>query len=525
MAQMPAAAKPRLPKVSRLQRVSLRARLVAGLIAVVLVGLVAGNVIIFENIENYLLGGVDNQLVAAVPSVTRSLDLQQPITFNANIPNGTYGAAYTATGLRVTLNQDFSAPEPLLSDATIEALAKSAEKSSSGDSTYITVASVGYPSYEYRVVASSVLIGNFTTLHEVPGVAVVAIPLGPMNSTLHKLISVDLAVGAALLVLLGLLGYFVVRVGLRPLGDIEETAGAIADGDLTRRVDREDASTEVGRLGASLNVMLATIERSFNEQVASENRLRQFLADASHELRTPVTSIRGYAELFRRGAADRPDDLATAMRRIEDESIRMGTLVDDLLLLARLDQGRPLEMAPVDLALIAADGVSDAEVLAPGHEVVLEVDGPLTVLGDEQRLRQVVGNLLQNAIRHTRAGTRITVKAGRSDGDVFLSVIDEGAGIAPEHLLHIFERFYRADPSRTRESGGAGLGLSIVASIVDSLGGKATATSAIGHGATFTVTLPSAPEGWVSPPHPEITRSSPEALAEPSSSSADAPAV
>jgi two-component system OmpR family sensor kinase len=203
----------------------------------------------------------------------------------------------------------------------------------------------------------------------------------------------------------------------------------------------------------------------------------------------------------------------------------MGTLVDDLLLLARLDQGRPLEMVPVDLALIVADGVSDAEVLAPEREVVLEVEGPLTVLGDDQRLRQVVGNLLQNAIRHTRAGTPITVKAGRRDGEVFLSVIDEGPGIAPEHLVHIFERFYRADPSRTRESGGAGLGLSIVASIVDSLGGKAAATSTIGEGTTFTVTLPSAADGWAPPPDLEITRSSPAALAEPSSSSADAPAI
>jgi two-component system OmpR family sensor kinase len=503
---MPAATAPGSSKVGRLQRVSLRARLVAGLIAVVLLGLVAGNIIIFENIESYLLGGVDSQLVAAVPSVTRSLDLGQPITFNANIPNGTYGAAYTATGVRVTLNQGFSAPEPLLSDATIEELTKSAEKSPSGDSTYLTVASVGYPTFQYRVVASSVLIGNFTTLHEVPGVAVVAIPLAPMNSTLHKLISVDLAVGAALLLLLGLLGYFVVRVGLRPLGDIEKTAGAIADGDLTRRVDREDASTEVGRLGASLNVMLATIEHSFQEQVASENRLRQFLADASHELRTPVTSIRGYAELFRRGAAERPDDLATAMRRIEDESIRMGTLVDDLLLLARLDQGRPLEMAPVDLALIVADGVSDAEVLAPEREVLLDLEGPLMVLGDEQRLRQVVGNLLQNALRHTPPGTRITIKAGRIGDEVSMSVIDEGPGIAPEHLAHIFERFYRADPSRTRESGGAGLGLAIVASIVDSLGGKTTSTSVVGHGATFTMTLPAAEQSSTPPAQLGATR-------------------
>jgi two-component system, OmpR family, sensor kinase len=483
----------RTSRVRWLQGLSLRARLVTGLIAVVLVGLIAANVIVFENIESFLLRGIDAQLVTARDAVNNALRGGfGAVEFPASTPAGTYGAAYTTAGVEEVSIQGFSGPKPTLDASTLERLA-SGGSGNGQNFTYLTVGSVNEPSFQYRVIGYPVNIVSANSLLSSPGVAVVAIPLTSMNATLHQLILVDLGVGGLLLILLGLLGYFVVRVGLRPLGDIEETAGVIAAGDLSRRVERVESSTEVGRLGASLNVMLETIEHSFNEQRASENRLRQFLADASHELRTPVTSIRGYAELFRRGAAERPDDLATAMRRIEDESIRMGTLVDDLLLLARLDQGRALEEVPVDLAVVAADSATDAEVLAPDREVVLQLSGPLMVLGDEPRLRQVVGNLLQNALRHTPTGSKVTVIAGRRGTDVVLSVADEGPGIAPEHLPHLFERFYRADPSRTRMSGGAGLGLAIVASIVDSLGGTATVASEVGHGATFTISLPAAP--------------------------------
>jgi two-component system OmpR family sensor kinase len=473
---------------------------VTGLIAVVLVGLMAANVIVFENIESFLIRGIDAQLVTAKSAVNSALShpFGGGVEFPSSTPAGTYGAAYTTEGVEEVSIQGFAGPKPELSAATLERLASGGAGQS--NYTYLTLGSVGNPSFEYRVIGYPVSIVSSNSLVATPGVAVVAIPLKSMNATLHQLILVDLIVGGLLLVLLGLLGYFVVRVGLRPLGDIEETAGAIAAGDLSRRVELVEPTTEVGRLGASLNVMLETIEHSFDEQLASENRLRQFLADASHELRTPVTSIRGYAELFRRGAAERPDDLATAMRRIEDESIRMGTLVDDLLLLARLDQGRPLEAVPVDLAVIAADSASDAEVLAPDRELVLDVTGPLIVLGDEPRLRQVVGNLLQNALRHTPAGSKVTLTAGRRAAEVTLSIADEGPGIAAEHLPHLFERFYRADPSRTRMSGGAGLGLAIVASIVDSLGGTATVTSERGHGATFTISLPAAPLPESPPP-------------------------
>jgi two-component system, OmpR family, sensor kinase len=322
-----------VPRRHRLQGVSLRARLVTGLIAVVFVGLMAANVIVFENIESFLIRGIDAQLVTAKSAVNNALSSRfGQVQFPSSTPSGTYGAAYTTAGVEEVSIQGFSGPKPELDAGTLDRLASGGSGAGQSSFTYLTLGSVGNPSFEYRVIGYPVSICSSPCLVvPTPGVAVVAIPLKSMNATLHQLILVDLIVGGLLLVLLGLLGYFVVRVGLRPLGDIEETAGAIAAGDLSRRVDLVEPATEVGRLGASLNVMLETIEHSFNEQRASENRLRQFLADASHELRTPVTSIRGYAELFRRGAAERPDDLATAMRRIEDESIRMGTLVDDLL--------------------------------------------------------------------------------------------------------------------------------------------------------------------------------------------------
>jgi two-component system OmpR family sensor kinase len=352
---------------------------------------------------------------------------------------------------------------------------------------YFSVGTVKDPSFRYRVLAQPAFING------TPGYAVVAIPLTALDNTLGQLVTIDLVVSAALLVVLAVLVLVVVRVGMRPLVEIERTAGAIAAGDMSRRVVPTDDHTEIGRLGASLNEMLAQIEQAFANQQASEQRLRQFLADASHELRTPLTSIRGYSELFRRGAADRPADLSSAMRRIEDEATRMGSLVDDLLLLARLDQGRPLERVPVDLAEVAREVTADASVVDPGRPITLEASPPIVVLGDEQRLRQAVANLVRNALDHTPPGTPVEV-AVRAEGELaVLTVTDHGPGISPEHLARIFERFYRADPSRTRESGGMGLGLAIVSSIAEAHDGFARVESNVGSGATFVFELPLVP--------------------------------
>jgi two-component system OmpR family sensor kinase len=267
------------------------------------------------------------------------------------------------------------------------------------------------------------------------------------------------------------------------------TAGAIAAGDLSRRVEPAEDRTEVGRLGLALNAMLEQIEQAFDERRRSEEKLRRFLADASHELRTPLTSIRGYAEVFER-AKDDPEDLDVAMRRIEEESKRMGIMVEELLVLARLGEGREPERAPVDLARVVDDAVSDARAAAPARDITLESIETVDVLGDDHQLRQVVANLLGNALRHTPEEARIRVRLTTSDGRASLAVADDGPGLEPDVAAKVFEPFFRADQSRARETGGAGLGLAIVAAIVESHGGEVRLDTAPGAGAIFTVSLP-----------------------------------
>lgn len=470
---------------SALRRLSLRARLLLGLIVLAALGLFAADVAVYGELQAYLYSQVTNELQAASQDI-HQVNCASP--YASGLPFGAALELFSSTGGNGQLVCAAPSGFRLEGLPPITSLQQGAIYSAEG---------AGSASGSYRVMAFDTFatqgVGPFSV--HAPVVALVAIPLEPIHATLHRLLLLELAVSLAVLLTLGGLGAMVVRVGMRPLGQMEETAAAIAAGDLSRRVEDDDERTEVGRLGKSLNVMLATIERSFAEQQASEARLRRFLADASHELRTPVTSIRGYAELFRRGAAERPDDLALAMRRIEDEARRMGGLVDDLLLLARLDQGRPLEKGRVDLAAIATDAAADAQVLEPERPITVAAEEGVAVFGDEQRLRQVVGNLVQNALRHTPAGTPVTVGVAADGPTVRLWVRDEGPGIPPEHAARIFERFYRADPSRTRNSGGSGLGLSIVASIAASHGGRAYVDTAPGRGATFVVELPRVLDG------------------------------
>jgi two-component system OmpR family sensor kinase len=269
-----------------------------------------------------------------------------------------------------------------------------------------------------------------------------------------------------------------------------KTADEIAGGDLSQRVSPSEGRTEIGRLGHALNTMLSKIESAFAERQRSEDRLRRFVADASHELRTPLTSIRGYAELFRRGAATRPDDLAKAMSRIEEEAARMGVLVEELLLLARLDQGRPLEVQPIDLSALATDAVADARVVEPQRTVDLDIDGTVVVNGDAVRLRQVLDNLLTNVRTHTPVTAAAVVRVRSDDGTAVIEVEDHGPGMDEDQQARAFERFYRIDPSRSRDSGGVGLGLSIVSAIVEAHGGKVSLESTPGEGATFRIELP-----------------------------------
>ncbi|MFC7621284.1 sensor histidine kinase [Microlunatus sp. GCM10028923] len=316
------------------------------------------------------------------------------------------------------------------------------------------------------------------------------------DELMRRVASAATVSGVVALIAVALLSVTVVRRGLRPLNDIAEVAREIGSGDLTRRVPPARPSTEIGRLSSALNAMLGQIERAFAERAASEQQLRRFVADASHELRTPIATIRGHAELFRRGAAARPDDLAKILRRIESEAHRMGLLVDELLLLARLDQGRPLEREPVDLTDLASDAVADAVVTDPGRSIRLDApdagagEDPVVVQGDPHRLRQVLGNLLSNVIQHTPPDTPSVVRVRRDGGDAVIEVSDSGPGLPEEEREHIFERFYRTEESRVRHHGGAGLGLSIVAAVTQAHGGSVTAETNADGGATFRVRLP-----------------------------------
>jgi two-component system OmpR family sensor kinase len=283
-----------------------------------------------------------------------------------------------------------------------------------------------------------------------------------------------------------------IKVGLKPLSDVEVTAAQIAAGDLSARLPEATTTTEVGRLTTSLNTMLARIEESFAVRKTSEDKLRRFVADASHELRTPLTAIRGFAELHRQGAVAGDEDTKQLLSRIEGESVRMGSLVEDLLLLARLDQAREMEHLPVDIAKVTRDAVASAQVAGPTHPITLSGDlDELYTLGDHHRIHQVVANLLANARTHTPAGTAIAVSIAQSADGLRIAVRDNGPGLSEEDQKRIFERFYRADSSRVRIDGeGSGLGLSIVDAVMKAHGGSVSVKSEIGKGSIFTLFFP-----------------------------------
>jgi two-component system OmpR family sensor kinase len=304
------------------------------------------------------------------------------------------------------------------------------------------------------------------------------------------LIRILLLVGAAALAAATLGCWWLIRRGLRPVDRMIDTAAAIAAGDLSRRVPHFDPRTELGRLGGALNEMLSQIEDAMQIRAASEERLRRFIADAAHELRTPLTSLRGYAELYRQGAIADETGIANAMGRIESEGGRMARLVDDMLLLARLDQHRGLETKPLDVAAVVREAVGDFQVVAPDHPVTASLIDAAIVKGDRLRLRQVIDNLLTNARIHTPPGTPVRVTMTRDTNHVAIAIADEGPGIPLADQPRVFERFWRADPARVRSRGGTGLGLAIVASLVQAHGGTVDLTSESGRGATFTVRLP-----------------------------------
>jgi two-component system OmpR family sensor kinase len=323
------------------------------------------------------------------------------------------------------------------------------------------------------------------------GVVVLALPIDSVDHAVAGLVAVEAVGGGVILLTLGLVAWWVIRLGVRPVRRMTAAAAAIGSGDLSERVPEARPGTEAGELGAALNRMLGRIEDAFAERARAENRLRQFVADASHELRTPVATVRGYAELYRTGGLSDETALGDAMRRTEQEAIRMGALVDDLLHLARLDQGRPLERRPLDLVVLADDAARDARAVDPSRMVTAVCgDGPLVVDGDESRLRQVVANVVGNALVHTPPGTPIDITTSRVDSTAVLAVRDHGPGMPADVAARAFERFYRADPARSRHRGGSGLGLSIVEATVGAHGGAVRLETAPGEGTTVIVELP-----------------------------------
>jgi two-component system OmpR family sensor kinase len=468
--------------------VTLRLRLLLVLVGIVTVGLVAADVAIYTSLGSYLYSQVDQQLTSDVNSV-----IQAPQCQGASYgrfgespgvipPPGLWAEVRDQSGTLVCDEPGYPLSPPDL-PTTLPV------STSSSGATLLNVKCVGGASVNYRVLVVPVQVEGGT------GTAVVAIPLNDLHHTLGRLILIEVLTSGAVIVVLGALAWWIVRRGLRPLDQMASTAGAIAAGDLSQRVESTDERTEVGQLGSALNTMLSGIEGAFAARAASEERLRRFLADASHELRTPLTSIRGYAELFDRGARDRPEDLATSMRHIREEASRMSTLVDDLLLLARLDHQRPLVLEHVDLTDIVTAAVDAARVSTPGRAITLEVPGPLPVVGDADRLRQVVDNLLANAVQHTPDGSPVDVRVGTQSATGYLEISDQGPGIPSAEQAHIFEPFHRADPTRARATGGAGLGLTIVSAIAHAHGGTvgvvSDPTSDNGSGgATFWVRIP-----------------------------------
>ncbi|MGO4188687.1 sensor histidine kinase [Pseudarthrobacter sp. TAF60_1] len=470
--------------LQRWKSASLRSQLVAIIMALLIVALTATGAGTLTLLNSYLQGQVDDKLNAAVDLASKQRSFTPLQAPNPMVP----------TDYSLTLFVPGEEPYPFGGDANIrpDISGISLEEAQKRGTQPYQVR--GTDGQNWRVVAVTVLSGGRLA------VVVIGLPLQSVDDVLKHATLVICGAGLLTLLLASLIASWTVSRSFRPLARVEKTAAAIAAGDLSRRVDIDNPHTELGRLGSSLNAMLAHIETAFAARTASEARMRRFAADASHELRTPLVTIRGFSELYRHGALATDEDVAMAMGRIESEAKRMGSMVEDLLLLARLDEQRPLQQKPVDLQLIAHDAVVDTQASDRTRPISLTgLDGgpavPAPVLGDEAKLRQVVGNLVGNALRYTPEGSPIELAVGIRTSDAgqpraVIEVRDHGPGISEEEAAKVFERFYRADTSRTRETGGSGLGLAIVAAIVGSHGGSVRVARTDGGGATLVVSLP-----------------------------------
>jgi two-component system OmpR family sensor kinase len=469
---------------------SLRLRLVLALAPLFVLGLCAADIGTYKALETFLVSRVDDQLIATHTFIEVMLEHHStappspgPPPPGSSIPCGTWAELLT-TSRSVEVAPSLFGCLPQFNQAdksTHPVLPASVTSAGPPSSPYLlTVGGTGGVS-RYRLYVEAASNG---------GLFLVAAPLADVDSTLSRLLLLELGITGGVMLVVVAATWLIVRRGLRPLVRMGDTARSIVATDLSRRVTPSTERTEVGRLGIALNTMLGQLEAAFAERAANEQRLRHFVSDASHELRTPLTSMQGYAELLQRNPHMDPDDLVVAMRRIAEESRRMGVLVDELLLLARLDQGRPLERRPVDLEALVTDACGDARAAAPDRAVTARIAAPLIVLGDDMRLRQVMGNVVRNALVHTPAGTPIEVELRSVDGRAVIEVVDHGRGIPPGHAQRIFDRFHRADPDRSGDQGGSGLGLSIAAAVVIAHGGRIGVDETPGGGARFRIELP-----------------------------------
>lgn len=495
----------------------LRVRLVAAVLALVAVALVGSGAAASATLHGYLVGRVDQQLSGVAGHNNTG---PHPDNHDGGPGQGLHDQRLPSVYVTETLDANGKPVQALTSNLidTSEPLPDlpviTGAQSKASGARFFTVHAVR-GDQAWRVYATPTTLSNGSA-----GTILVAQSLADVDNTLMHLEELMAVIGVVAIVIVAGVGYLIVRASLRPLREVERTAARIAAGDLSHRVPAADPRTEVGHLAGALNTMLAEIETAFAERAASERaaresseraqeseaaaraseeRMRRFVADASHELRTPLTIVRGFAELHRQGAVADGADTHALLSRIEDEARRMGLLVDDLLLLARLDQERPLAQAPVDLLRLARDAVADARALAGDRDIDLQVGNtspPPIATGDEPRLRQVLSNLMANALKYTPAGSPIEVhvstgRSARGDAEVArLAVVDHGPGLNEQASARVFERFYRADAARNRNDGGTGLGLAIVAAIVKGHNGHVDVDTAPGRGATFRIELP-----------------------------------
>lgn len=484
---------------SPLRNWSLRNRLTAGVLILSAIGFIGAGVVVQKSLSSYLIGQVDEQLLGVIGGTSQRVNQAGIVNDDESNPNYSENdeSPRKTTAPVTPLNRVPTAISVTLLDRSgtfVGGIGGDLNASKIAD--FVTgwsprkIASLGSRPFTLEVPGSDFRVVS-QVLPSSAGSVIVAQSLADFDKTTHRINRIFSLIGFMILLLIAFAARQVIKISMKPLENVEATAEKIAAGDLSARLENFEPNTEVGRLSSSLNTMLGRIEESFAIRTESENKLRRFIADASHELRTPLTAIRGFAELHRQGAV--PDGAKTKelLGRIEKESMRMGALVEDLLLLARLDQSRAIEFNPVDLVHVIEETVASASAAGPDNKIIVEMPAELFVLGDSGRIYQVMTNLLANARIHTPPGSSIHVLARTEEDGAYISVSDDGPGLSEDDQKRIFERFFRADPSRQRTSQeGSGLGLSIVDSVMQAHGGKVGVVSKPGQGTVFTLFFP-----------------------------------